>query len=57
MFYVAINSKGMALTFADTNENAVRDAIQREFDNHEDFEIQEFESRQDYLDHLESITF
>lgn len=57
MFYVAINSKGMALTFDETNENAVRDTLQREFDNYEDFDIQEFESKQDYLNHLESITF
>ena len=28
-----------------------------DIDNHEDFDIQEFESKQDYLDHLESIAF
>lgn len=49
MFYVAINSKGLAIKFEDTNLNAVRDTLQREFDNADDFEIEEFESEQDYL--------
>ena len=49
MFYVATNSKGLAIKFEDTKLNAVKDTLQREFSNADDFEIEEFESEQEYL--------